>query len=310
MRVPIPIVILLVLAVVGGIWWNNTRRMDFMTPPSAAELVEIRQKIESSLPQADQPENAISAPPVEKAPEPPPPPVEPPKPKIDLGDLTTPPTLHNYGEITPLGSTHLIELAAALEEKGESQRALLAWERVIDLTKPDATQAATAIAAIKRLRPTLPDWNTKPEAAITIELHAGTGRTMAKTLTPILENIARDLETASAGIVKVKTKVTAGKNTPAKKPVPIALWLSGPGKKPASTEVLSFTLESPDTLRQEVMKTVFLLVRSHLGRATAYTPPAALTAGEDPQSALNFRITRLCWSEFAAALNPPQKKTP
>lgn len=310
MRVPIPVVILLVLAVVGGIWWSNTRRIDFMTPPSAAELVEIRQKIESSLPQVDQPENAISAPPVEKAPEPPPPPVEPPKPKIDLGDITTPPVLHNYGEITPLGSAHLIELAAALEEKGEFQRALLAWERVIDLTKPDATQAATAISAIKRLRPTLPDWNTKPETAIALELHAGTGKTMAKTLTPILEGIARDLETASAGIVKVKAMVTAGKNTPAKSPIPVALWLSGPGKKPVSTEVLSFTLENPDALRQEVLKTVFLLVRSHLSRSTAYTPPAALAAGEDPQSALHFRITRLCWSEFAAALNPPQKKTP
>lgn len=310
MRVPIPIVILLVLAVVSGVWWSNTRRMNFMTPPSAAELVIIRQKIESSLPQADQPENAISAPPAAPPPEPPPPPVEPPKPKIDLGDITTPPVLHNYGEITPLGSTHLIELAAALEEKGEFQRALLAWERVIDLTKPDATQAATAISAIKRLRPTLPDWNTKPEAAIAIELHAGTGKTMAKTLTPILEGIARDLEAAAAGIVKVKATVTAGKNTTTKGPVPVALWLSGPGKKPATTEVLSFTLESPDTLRQEAMKTVFLLVRSHLSRATAYTPPAALAAGEDPQSALNFRITRLCWSEFASALNPPQKKTP
>lgn len=310
MRVPIPIVILLVLAVVSGIWWSNTRRMDFMTPPTAAKLEKIRQTTEASFPQSEPPKNAAPAAPVEKAPEPPPPPVEPPKPKIDLGDLTTPPTLHNYGEITPLGSTHMSELAAALEEKGEFQRALLAWERVIDLTKPDATQAATAISAIKRLRPTLPNWNAKPEAAIAIELHAGTGKTMAKTLTPILEGVARDLEAAAAGIVKVKATVTAGKNTPAKSPVPVALWLSGPGKKPASTEVLSFTLESPDALRQEVMKTVFQLVRNHLGRATAYTPPTALAAGEDPQSALNFRITRLCWSEFAAALSPPQKKTP
>jgi len=283
--------------------------MDFMTPPSAAKLVEVRHAIEASFPKSDQPEKPTPAPAVEKAPEPPPP-VEPPKPKIDLGDLTTPPVLHNYGEITPLGSTHLSELAAALEENGEFQRALLAWERVIDLTKPDATQATTAISAIKRLRPTLPNWNTKPETAIAIELHAGTGKTMAKTLTPILEGIARDVEAAAAGIVKVTATVTAGKNTSAQGPVPIALWLSGPGKKPASTEVLSFTVESPDTLRQEVMKTVFLLICSPLSRATAYTPPAALAAGEDPQSALNFRITRLCWNEFASALNPPKKKTP
>ena len=79
---------------------------------------------------------------------------------------------------------------------GEFQRALLAWERVIDLTKPDETQAAAAISAIKRLRPTLPNWNTSPESAIAIELHAGTGKTMAKTLTPVLESVARDVEAA------------------------------------------------------------------------------------------------------------------
>jgi hypothetical protein len=227
---------------------------------------------------------------------------------VDLGDLTAPMTLQIYGEITPQGSTHLIELAMTLEEKSEPRRALLAWERVLDLTKPDETQAATAIAAIKRLRPTLPDWNLKPETAITITLHAGTGKKLAKTLTATLESVARDLERASAGIVKVKHAVTAGKTTSAgKEPVPVALWLTGPDKKSSSTETLSFTVGSPETLRQEVLKTVFLLIQNHLKSATAYTPPVALTDGEDPLDALKFRVTRLCWSEFAAAMNQALK---
>lgn len=307
MRVPIPVVILLVLAVVGGVWWETTRHMDFLTPPPAARLEEIRVKIESSLPRADQMDDAISVPAVVK--ETKPPPMEEPKPTIDLGDLTTPPTLQNYGELSPQGSAYLIELATRLEEKGEFQRALLAWERVIDFTKPDESQAAAAVSSIKRLRPTLPDWNAKPEAAIPITLHAGTGKTLAKTLAPILEGVARDLERASSGTVKVKAAVTAGKtNTSTKGPVPVALWLAGPDKKSTSTEVLSFTVDSPDALRQDILKTVFLLVRSHLSRSTAFTPPAGLGDGENPRDALNFRVTRLCWSEFASALTLPPKK--
>jgi len=308
-RVPIPVVILLVLAVTGGIWWGNTRRMDFMTPPTSAELAELRIRVESSLPRADQPADSISVPAAVEEPEPEPPP--PPVPEIELGDLGRPPALRDYADRAPQGAAHLIELAAALEKKGEFQRGLLAWERVLDSAKPDAPQAATAIAAITRLRPTLPDWNAKPEAVLQITLHAGTGKKLAKSLTPILEGVARDLERASSGILKIKATVTAGKTSKAGKgAVPVALWLAGPEKKSSSTEVLSFTVESQDTLRQEILKTVYQLVRSQLGRAAQYTPPANLADGEDPQAALGFRITRLGWSEFATALNAPAKKSP
>ena len=307
MRVPIPVVLFLILTVVGGAWWGNTRRVDFVTPPSEAKLAEIRVKVESSLPQTDQVDDAISAPVL--PPPPPPPPIEPPKPIVELGDLTTPPSLQDYGVRSAEGSAHLIELATLLEEKSEFQRALLAWERVIDLTHPDESQAATAISAIKRLRPTLPPWNAKPETAITISLRAGTAKKLAKTLTPALEGVARDLERASSGIVKIKTSVTASQiSRTTKGPAPVAIWLAGPEKKSVSTEVRSFTVESPEALRDAILKTVFLLIQSHLGRSTAYTPPAGLAAGESPQDALNFRITRLCWSEFATTLNLPPKK--
>ncbi len=299
-------IILLVVAVVGGTWWSNTRHMDFVTPPTTAALEALRIKVESSLPREDQSDDAISVPTLVKIPEPPP---SPPEPEIDLGDLTTPPTLQHYGDLSPQGAAHLIELANGLEKKGEFHRALLAWERVIDFTKSDESQAATAISSIKRLRPTLPDWNSKPEAKLTVTIHAGTGPKLAKSLASVLQDIARDLEAASSGIVKFTPKVTVGKTSSSgKKPTPVALWLSGPDKKSTATEVLSFTVDASDSLRQDALKTIFQLVRSHLGRTTRYTPPADLAEDEDPQSALNFRVTRLCWREFAAALNVPQKK--
>ncbi len=305
MRVPIPVVILLIFAVVSGIWWGNTRRMDFMTPPSSTALEQIRTRIESSLPRPVETDDAVPSP-IEEPQAPPAPPEPPPKPPVDLGDLTSPPLLHDYKSRADLGADGLIELATELEKKGEFQRGLLAWERVMDSAKPDEAQSALAISAIQRLRPTLPDWNTNRQLAIQVTLHAGTGKRLAKTLTPILGEVARTLETSSAGIIHVKVKVTAGKtNTAANEPKPVALWFAGPDKKSPSTDVLAFTMDSPDSLRVEIYETLFLIIRGHLSRTATIRPPGALKAGEDPQQALHSRVTRLSWSSFATSLNSP-----
>lgn len=310
MRVPIPVVFFLIIAVVGGVWWNGTRGKDFLTPPSAEESRDLRMRLESSFPQATEFDNAISEPLARAGPEKP---VasEPPKPEIHLGNPEALPDLAEYADRSPEGAAHLMELAVALEERGHFQRALLAWERVIDLTKPDDDQMMTAVSAIKRLRPTLPDWLPDTSKAIAITLHAGTGKTMAKSLTPILEQAARDLEKASAGVLKVTAKVTAAKgNLSAKGPTPVALWLAGPTKMSRSTGVLSFTVESPQVLHQEVLATVFKLVRSHIDQTTSYTTPAVLTEQENPLEALSYRFTRLCWSEFGTTLSLPVEKSP
>jgi hypothetical protein len=307
-RVPIPVVLFLAITVVVGVWWNSTRNLDFTTPPPEAKLKELRTKVESSFPQLEETDDAISQP--VKPPEP-----EklivvtpPPKPEIDPGDLSVAPTLNHYYERTPQGAAPLMELAAFLETKGQFQRALLAWERVLDLTKPDASQTETAIASIKRLRPTLADWTTDPKKAIPITIKAGTGKAMAKTLAPVLEKAGRDIERASSGLIKVTTNITAGKaNLTAKGPAPVALWITGAGKKPNSTEVLSFTADSPDSLHAEIMKSVFQLVRDFLSQSTSFTPPAPLAQNEDPQEALTFRVTRLCWNDMATSLNLPPK---
>lgn len=308
-RVPIPLVILLCVSVIGGFWWNGTRHMDFLTPPSEARLAEIRSKVEASLPPADHPVDAVSAPIPQPAP--PPPPMEEPKPEIDPGDLECKPTLREYVDRAPQGAAHFIELAALLETKGEFQRALLAWERAIDSGKPDENQTAAAISAIKRLRPTLPDWNTDPAKTIAITLQAGTGKKTAKTLKPILEETARELSRASAGILKVTVQITAGRDSKkaASGPAPVALWLAGPAKKARSTEVLSFTVGPPDTLREEVRKTVFQILRGYLGRKSGQCPPPAIPDGQPALDAFNSHITRLYWHELGTMLGHPPEKS-
>ncbi len=277
--------------------------MDFMKEPTAERLAEIRVKAGSSVTTPDD-KSSASAQELET----PPPPPEPPHREIDLGDLSHPPKLRDYAERAQQGAETLIILAGELEDKGEFQRALLAWERVLDCTKADSAQAEATIAAIHRLRPTLPDW---PGPPIQITLNAGTGKKLAKPLTTALETAARDLERASAGIVKVKAVVTPGKAaSPAKGPVPVALWLAGTAKQSTSTDVLSFTVDGPEKLPEELMKAVFALLRARLVSGTTHTPPAPLAEGESALAALHDRVTRACWNEFAAGLNLPKKKKP
>jgi hypothetical protein len=303
------VVILLILTVVGGSWWFNTRNMDFLTPPSSTQLEKVRIKVESSLPQVDRVDDAISEPPALPVPETPLPPILETKIPVEIGNLTEPVVLKSYADIAPRGSAYLAELAAALEEQSELRRALLVWERVLDVTHPDDTQTSAAITAIKRLRPPLPIWNSSPQDAIPVTLQASTSKKNIKSLVPVLDEVARDLERASSGIIKVKTIVLAGKSsTKARSPSPIALWLSGPDPKSSRTAVYSFTVQPPKTLRQEILKSVFLLVCGQLGRQKIYSVPPPLLNQQDPLDALNSHITRLAWSEFATSVNLPIKK--
>lgn len=303
-RVPIPLVLFLCLAVVGGGWWVATRNTDFLTPPPASDLAAIRMRVESSIPPTDQPEDAVSAPNPKNSP----PPVEPekPKPVITAEDFSRPPSLSEYTDLAPKGADYLGELALLLEKEGQFQRALLAWERVLDTGKPNDTLAATALTSIRRLRPTLPNWNPDPAQAIPITLRAGTGKNTAEILTPILENAANDLEQASSGILKVTARVTAGNGElTASGPPPVALWLAGPTEDTRSTEVLSFTMSSADTLPEDVRNTLFRILRAYLAREVPQTPPRAIDEGTTPLEALNSHITRRSWQELGNMLNLP-----
>ena len=306
-RVPIPWVVLLSLVIIGSVGWLGTRKSDFLTPPTAEQLTECRAKAELSLTQAHHEADAVSAPAI-AAPPAIPPPVEEPKPTMILGDLNSPPTLKEYSDLAPKGPAHLIDLAVLLEVEGEIQRALLAWERVLDTGKPDPGQIRTACAAIKRLRPTLPDWNPTRAKAIALTLHAGVGSKTAPSLTPVLKETARELERASAGLLQVTTVLSSGRAQGlTSKSTSVAVWLTGPLKTSASTEVLTFPVKSTKSLHEDLLKTLLLLIRSHLGHATAHAPPATLSHDEIPLDTLNTQITRLNWQDLGTTLNRSAK---
>lgn len=304
MHISLPIVVLLSLAVISGVWWNNTRKMDFLTPPSAAMLESVKIKAVASIARSskNQPtphEETKITPAIVVAP------------TIDLGDLTTPPSLNHFQDRAQQGSDSMIQLALALEKAGEFQRALLAWERMLDSTKPDAAQANAAISAIKRIKPTLTDWNQDSASALKIIVQVDTGKKLATEIKPLHEELARRLTQLSSGLVRADAALKISKTSPSsKKKSPVAMSLTGGDPNTSSTDVLSFPVETPEMLREALLKNFYVLVQGQFTSHKNLTAPLPLADGENPEDALNYRITRLAWQEFARTLNLPLTKTP
>jgi len=304
MRIPLYLAIPISLVTVALIWWGCTRKMDFLTPPSEARLGQIRAEALASLHVSRIEDDAISVkvPVTDRDPtltdpihlEP-----------VDLGDIKSPPVLDTYSDRAPEGAAKLIALGRALEGEGAFQRALLAYERVLDLSQPDPEQIQSALAAIRLLRPTLPRWNNDKAAALPVVIHVGTGEKFADILPEILGQITADLNSASSGLNDFSFKLHIGRSIrTTDAPTPVALWITGTGEKAPSTDVLSFTTDDPEILNADLLKIIFNLIRAHLSKSASYNP--APEAMDDPMAALGSNITRLLWKEFGTILNPKE----
>lgn len=307
MRIPFLIVAPACLLTIFVIWWFGTRHMDFLTPPSEARLQEIRSEALAALPVSTMQDDAISV----RVPLPEPDPTLPePAEKIeplDLGDIAAPPSIDSYVDRAPEGAAKLIALATALESRGNFQRALLAYERVLDLSQANPEQIQTATTAIQKLKPTLPLWNTDPDATLPITIHIGTGEKFSEILPEILDQISISLGNSSSGLLTFSHKLNIGRSIQTTDaPTPIALWITGGGNDSPSTDVLSFTTDNPDSLRNDLLKTVFNLIRSHLLKSTAYSPAPEVI--DEPLPAFETNITRLLWQEFGTLLNPEEEE--
>ena len=328
-RVPLPLAIFVAIAFTLGLWWGLARHFDFLTPPSAERLAITRQLAETALPRAEVPLPS-------QAPEHPPVDNEPPRriqtrpPETSAEIANRNPSLDTYADRSGKGSRHLIELGTLVEASGDRQRGLLAWERVLDSTKAQATHLAAAIAAVKRLRPIVPAWSAN-HAPVPVVLHLDTSAKFEEMLTPIAAELAAELEQASAGILKVTASVTTGRNSSTKtaKPTkpsrstrstrssrstktpatPIVLWLSGPAEVPA-VETLSFTVAKPENLHPDLLRNLFKLACKHLAGNDKFVPPAAPPKTEAPLETLSYRITRLRWHELGLSLNSPPPPPP
>jgi hypothetical protein len=309
MRIPFYITIPSSLLIVLIVWWINTRHIDFLTPPSEAKLEEIRKRTIASLPISRTRPNTVA--------------VITPKPNnieqsandpsvvypgiVDIGDLSPPKSLDTYSERAPDGAGKLLKLAAELEKLNSLQRALLAYERVLDLSQGNPRQIYLTLHAIRRIRPSLPAWNENAKASHPIVIHIGTGQRFAKELPEIMESITQELHLASSGLIQFSTKINIGESISTNDaPTPVAIWITGGDKSSPSTDALSFASDNPETLRKDLLKIIFNLIRGQLSNSTSYNPAPEVI--DNVQIALASNFTRLLWNEFGKNLNPPPKE--
>jgi len=307
MRIPLWLVVPLCMLFVGMLWWARIRNQGF----DKIDLAPVASKT------AEQPAPAAVEPPVTppravvvelpQAVE-----VEPivEQPQIPLSGLDISPALTEYAEHATLGAGPMIQLATDLEAGGHFQRALLAWERVIDSMEADASQRLSASASIARLRPTLPDWNADPQSTLPLVLHVSTDSSNKAALAPLLDELPKTIARASSAIITVSINVEYAKTKRPDPGVPasIALWFSAGGKNPAATEVAAFLPdpETPETLRAELQRAVFHVVAVNLRKmASPLVAPRVAAAEAKPLEDLSHLITRAQWQLFASSLVKP-----
>lgn len=316
MRLHYSIAVFLCIATICVVWWNGVKHKDFISPPPPGQLAKLREETlhNRGAPEIiarEEPAKAILVkataltlpnPALEK---------EMAQTKNEVmvsGDLITAPGLDCYANLSEKGASHLIDLATLLETKGELQRSLLAWERVIDVVKPEKEQYNIAWKAMQRLKPQLPPWNIDPTACQVVVINAGCDRETAKLLEPVLAELADFLANASSGIVQVQSKIFSGpapaKNGPQ---LPIALWFSGPTENSVQSKTISIPSQYNDqaAMKQVVAASAYKLIRDDIASKTAFQAPDDLKENEDASPLLASALTRLLWNEFATRLNSP-----
>jgi hypothetical protein len=291
-RVPIYCVIPLALGAIAWPWWHGTRGMDFLRPPDESELAAIRARAEAAFPRSDQSEDAVSVP------------AELGLAGLRVADADKPPLLGEYLELAADGSEGLVDLAKRLERGGQTQRALLAWERVVECAPATSSCLSEARDAVLRLRPSLPPWHSDPSKALPIRLSVGTGPSMAGEIAPLVLSLADELTAMSGGILRIAPELHAGRSDFAGEgAVPIAMWFSGMEEESPSTDVLSFTSEGGENLEMDLRHNACQLIEAHFQDLPI--PLARLTtAPPNAWPELRWRASRLAWETFGRSLSP------
>jgi len=304
-RVPLPLVILLCIAVVGIIWWHGTKNYDFLTPPSPTEIEFARQRAAGELAQpADlfAIEAATEEEIVEVTPPKPPPEPRAPVPVIEVGDLSGPPQLDAWTKEADKPTASFINLASKLEADTQFAWALIAWERVIDQTNPSDDEREVALNGIRRIRATLPPWNDDPKAATPLILSVDAPGDRLQLTTRAASEAAETIEKASSGLLSISSVVRKGRATAASPKLKVSL-AAKETKEPPSVETPA--PESAEDIEKEILSSVFKLVGSKLAlRADLKSIPSPSSAEPSPESR-EFLITRLAWQKFAESSTSP-----
>ena len=283
----IPILVIIPISV----WIIGTHKYDFMTPkeipanklrPDFASPVnrEIADSVTARHPPLSEPET-------------------PPLPKIEMGNLQTSPDLDEYLLDSESGSAALLHLATRLLQAGQVQRAILAYERILDSTPHESTHRTEAETSLQNLKPSLPLWNPDPSAALPLTINLSTARD-PESLSQSLLTLTKLIRAGSGNLCQPKFQINSAPKPTVELPsLPIALWLTIPGEdaeKP-SLAIVSVSPQSKDDLEDALIRALFQMLQSRIQTIGNLTTPIFPNNNPSPQNALLNRITRLAWKQ-------------
>lgn len=292
MTVPYKFAIPLLLAAPLVCWFWGSRKYDFMTPREIP-VSELRPEFASPV------DREVAALLNERSPEP-----EQPKApdlvKLEIGDLQTSPGLDEYRAQAGAGALALLDLAQRLQNSGQVQRAVLAYERIQDSTPAGSSVQKEAEIALGNLKTELPMWHADPDARLPLQIHFDTARP-PETLERAIATLTELLTIGSGNLCRPTFHILTSPPPSTPLPsLPAAVWMTIPGEAPdkPSLSVVTVTPQSDKDLDHHLTSALYRLLCRRLRAIGSLTEPAALAVGEDPENAIVNRITRLAWKEI------------
>ncbi|MEM9080337.1 MAG: hypothetical protein AAGC74_06555 [Verrucomicrobiota bacterium] len=304
MRVPLFIAIPLLFIVPVLVWLLSTRGYDFMTPRELSEA-ELRPTFASP---AD-PE-LVAALETKTAPTPPEP-SAPPLPRIPLGDLEKAPAIDEYRMESAIGAQALLVLANELLDEKQPQRALLAFERIIDSTPPGGPERHEANLALPSLIAELPPWNDDSTKRTPITLNCSTSRPEEELL-PAIRSLRAFLQHASSQLCDIEfTLIPAPEPEAPLSSFPIAVWLTIPGEDPDQPALPVKTFNpSPDAgIALPLAKTIYHLLSTRVRNIPDLTPLPPIPEETEINKLFLTTITRLTWQTLLTTPFQPVAET-
>lgn len=301
MRIPLPIAVLVALLVALTVWWARTKDMDFSQPRNNLPPLPayVTQPVGA---EAQTSALVASKVPASETPNPNVPSSDPDLPPVELGDLDVSPGLSEYSEFASKGPEYFIRLGTELETKGHLQRALLAWERVLDTTVPSEEQRKTAQEALVRLRPTLPPWNIDPAGDLPLLLQLGTTRKDTDELAKAAQSSAEFFRIASDHTVLVTPRITTSRDARAPENAPVAIYFTGKGENQSNLSSFSPPDNELEMMERLVLLHAFHLIRQVIASEGSLTPPGLIANPTEPRADFSRQLTRRHWKIFAESL--------
>lgn len=275
-------------------WLSGIRKYDFMTPrdiPASELRPEFASPVEIELGELakgqDPSANEMEAPAM---------------PEIDLGDFQTAPGLDEYRDSAELGASSLLKLAQKLQNAGQVQRAVLAFERILDSTPTGGSANIEAERALANLKANLPLWNSDSTAAVPLEIHFDTARdpdSLNGAIATLSELISVGSGNQCQPNFQIRVSAMPSEQLPS---LPVAIWMTVPGEDPdkPSLAVVTLAPKSDENLNARLTHGLYRLLSRRITSIGQLTPLPPLLQGEDPENAVVNKVTRLAWKQILA----------